>query len=767
MSSIENTQEDGTRRGARSVDAAFALLALALVLWFWLTRVWWVRPAQAGDGVADVLRYYLPNLAYHVDQMRHGHWPLWNPYEFAGMPMAATLEYGPYYPLNVLFLMLPLVSAHLASGMLHTGLLAMFAFGYLRYSLRLRPAAAAIGAITVTFSGWTVQQMLRCPDEFRSAVYFPLVLWLADRVLNRPSFARASALAGACALQFLAGETEISARTVLLLVPYSLVRLLSTPLRSRRESIRLGVAYATAAALTIGLASIQLLPTYETSIRSARAPGALSYNEVTRGGVDSATELLARVIHAGGEDNPYYVGVVPIILGIAAFGSRTRRREAIFFAIAVWTLFELLRGSASWVSWLVYHLPTGSSFRAPVRYQFFLVFSVGCLGAIGMDALLARSHRRAPVRAMSKVGLIAALVAAAGSCIWFHDSALEVATATLAALALHRTRSLDGNRRNALVLRAVPALVFFTIALAGPVFYLDISAYNFPKRLSLAGLPEDVTACLDRVRAPADRVYVDATLPDGRRVPKYGPLTNTPCINGFSPFMPSAFWDEVKNQLSDLHKPASGAGGLPTMVGLWGGLSLENGASDTLNTLGVRYIVLGLGSELLRAASAPTDASGTLPESWERIHSSKSMAVYRNGLAWPRAFVVASEASSLSQGPSLIPGSRSARMESYEPERVCIDVESGESGTLVLTDQYFPGWRAYVDGVERPITPVAALFRGVNVDAAGHRIEFRYEPASWRVGAGVSMVALIVAAIGAAVSVRRQRTRSAPAAEAS
>jgi hypothetical protein len=86
----------------------------------------------------------------------------------------------------------------------------------------------------------------------------------------------------------------------------------------------------------------------------------------------------------------------------------------------------------------------------------------------------------------------------------------------------------------------------------------------------------------------------------------------------------------------------------------------------------------------------------------------------------------------------------SARLESYEPEDVVVEAESRGSGLLVLSDLNYPGWKAEVDGEEVDIERVNYLMRGVRLGDGEHRVEFKYEPLSWRIGWILSLVGLIV-----------------------
>jgi hypothetical protein len=101
----------------------------------------------------------------------------------------------------------------------------------------------------------------------------------------------------------------------------------------------------------------------------------------------------------------------------------------------------------------------------------------------------------------------------------------------------------------------------------------------------------------------------------------------------------------------------------------------------------------------------------------------------------------------------------SARIESYEPEHVVIDATSHGSGLLVLSDLHYPGWKAEVDGEEVDIERVNYMMRGVPLEPGRHRVEFEYEPLSWRIGWILSLVGL--AALAALLVSGRQWRRLA------
>lgn len=83
-----------------------------------------------------------------------------------------------------------------------------------------------------------------------------------------------------------------------------------------------------------------------------------------------------------------------------------------------------------------------------------------------------------------------------------------------------------------------------------------------------------------------------------------------------------------------------------------------------------------------------------------------------------------------------------ARVVSYRPEEVVVEVRTGQESYLILSDVFFPGWKADVDGVEVPIERANYLFRGVLVDKGSHTVVFRYDPQSFQVGWRISVASL-------------------------
>jgi hypothetical protein len=89
----------------------------------------------------------------------------------------------------------------------------------------------------------------------------------------------------------------------------------------------------------------------------------------------------------------------------------------------------------------------------------------------------------------------------------------------------------------------------------------------------------------------------------------------------------------------------------------------------------------------------------------------------------------------------------------YGPSESVWQVHAPEAGYMVTTDAYYPGWRAYVDGVRTPIYRANIAFRAIEVPAGEHRVVYRYEPAWLPVALILELLSALVVASALAWSV--------------
>jgi len=186
-----------------------------------------------------------------------------------------------------------------------------------------------------------------------------------------------------------------------------------------------------------------------------------------------------------------------------------------------------------------------------------------------------------------------------------------------------------------------------------------------------------------------------------------------------------------------------------------------------LRLLSVRYVVVGRADARFREA--------ILGRGWSLALAPRSSryVVYEAPDFLPRAYVVpnvrlardSAEALSMVSSPAFDPTSTavlegerdapssaplvgaSARIAEYAPTRVSVEVQTPEPAHLVLTDTYFPGWRADIDGEPVTIRRANYLFRSVLVPSGTHRVTFEYRPLSFVLGAWVTLASASILAL--------------------
>jgi len=82
-------------------------------------------------------------------------------------------------------------------------------------------------------------------------------------------------------------------------------------------------------------------------------------------------------------------------------------------------------------------------------------------------------------------------------------------------------------------------------------------------------------------------------------------------------------------------------------------------------------------------------------------------------------------------------------IKSETPERVELEIQKKSPGVLVLRDQYYPGWRGFVDGDEVPIIRANMVNRAIVIPSGNHKIVFQYEPASLNTAFKITVVGLV------------------------
>ncbi|MBZ0270142.1 YfhO family protein, partial [bacterium] len=408
----------------RSVPTAAAFLALAIVFLY--------DAALTGRAylLRDILTFFHPWQSAVSDALRGLHLPLWNHDTYCGIPLAANLQSGVFYPPNWLFSLLPFDLALTTVMVLHLAVAGITMRAFLR-RLGLHESSAFLGGALFAFGTWSMSH-LEFPMKLGSAVWLPLLwsgLWDAMRNGTRRGLGLAAL---AIALSLFAGYPQI---TFLGLVSAGLLALFLAPGVAQEGNLsaihRIHRWGTLPVAVLLGavVAGVQLFPASEMTQLSSKAAPYDAAVALTRslppktllGLLDPfAFGFPGMARYWGGELVEYcfgafYVGGLGLLLAIAsapAFKRFRRRRrlsreevaapkeqpivprEIAFFlltGIVVGLLLALGRFTPLY-GLLHAWLPGFDRFRWPATASFLIAVHLAALAAVGLEAIR-REHK--------------------------------------------------------------------------------------------------------------------------------------------------------------------------------------------------------------------------------------------------------------------------------------------------------------------------------------------------------------------------------------
>jgi len=292
--------------------------------------------------MSDLATQVYPWRAFLHKQVREGRLPLWNPQVLLGVPFVADSQTAMFYPLNLLYYFLPTSLAWALSFPLRLFLAGLLA-ALLARALGAGPAGVTVSAIVFSlcgflssFGGWATAD---------TPLWLPLVCLAVLRLREAPS-PRGVLVAGvAFALPVLAGHVENALHVTLVGTAFFLWNWLvpgSTPERRARSL----AFFVLAGALAVALAAVQLVPTVEwigNLKRSIHRPWTAYpltniFNLVSRDQGGDPSSVGVDIPEGAG-----YAGMLTLLLAPLALLHRNRR-HAVFFLLLVVCSLQVIYG---------------------------------------------------------------------------------------------------------------------------------------------------------------------------------------------------------------------------------------------------------------------------------------------------------------------------------------------------------------------------------------------------------------------------------------
>jgi hypothetical protein len=754
-----------TAGGGRLHSLGAAAVIGTAALAFWYVRIIlpaWGHSFSASMGNVDFFTQIYPMSLRGAAWIRQGIVPLWNPYQFAGHPFLATGLYGVCYPPNVLYLLLPTEIAIEAVVVAHMALAGWFTYLYTG-AVGVRTTGRYAGAAVYMFCGFMASQASWFTPAVASSTWLPLALLAVERIIERRDARGAVLLAVALALALLGGWVQFWLYSVYAIALYAGARLVPLAWRpSTRPAVpRIVVLLGIGIGLGVAVTAVQLLPTRELQALGPRRPGGLSMEQL----VPFGSLLPARVVEetldwraARPYISPFYLG--PVVLALVASSVFSRRgftRVAPMWGLFVASFLVSIAVYTPFFEYVYLHLPAARWFRLPQRIVFLFAFAAALLAAFGIDALsTGEPSRRVPklLVGLGALGISAAFLATRPAPPTSELILVGVATLAFAAAVLaSRPRWRNG---------FAALLVLVVVA-----DYAQETHNPFWHPYHGLAVLHRQDAILDYVHDHQEfgRTYLHDQIGfDFAVMPKQGSVREIYSITDYEPLSLLRF--------SELYAVMGKPRGAAFPFTGWFNFDPSGTHGDLLHVLSLRYWVVA-------ASNGPLVARLSSPDSlWRRVPVPAwgKYLLFEFPTPLPRAYV-ATHAKVMADGPAGLaaltapdfdlrqtvilemdtglvpahPGSSSsptpitpARIIRYEPDEVVIEADALAPGYLVLTDTYYPGWQATVDGAAVSVYPANHVVRAVPIEAGHHLVTFRYQPLSVRTGAWLSGVSLLV-----------------------
>lgn len=707
----------------------------------------------------DPIRQQIPWRKLAIDQWRLGSVPRWNPGSFSGMPLAANIQAAVFYPLNILFFVLPFQAAWTMLIILQPLLAAVFMFVYLR-GRSFRLASATFGSIVWALNGFH-SAWLTWGTINHVTLWLPLALFCADalrRAADNPtpkgSFVKqlashiniltgpALALGVISALQIFAGHIQMAVYSMVLVFGY-IIGFPADRSKHKINRVRLSIGFLAVIAFTGVISAVQVIPLLSVLRETSRVDQLLNWQNA---GWFLPWQHLVQFIAPDFFGNPAtlnywgvwnygefigYIGMLPFIYALSALLLYRKNQFVRFWVVVVGCALAFM---LPWFgSRLLYILQVPVlSVLQPTRLMVLVVLGLTLLSVYGFDEWL--KFRKTP-----KLALTVVIVVVCALWIYVYLSLRQVTGELIPNLLV--------SRRNLIIpacLAAVGILVFllahFSVRLQKPkLFSLLILAvfgivtgdlyrvgwkfvpftdvrYFYPESkvisfLQMQPKPFRIMSTDDRILAP--------------NIPSYYHLES---IEGYDPL----YFGRYERFVAAMEKQAAE---ITPPFGYNRIITPKNITSPLLPLLNVRYV--------LSLTPLPED-------NFREVFREGTTRVYEVLRTLPRAYF-ATIVHRVNPGEDVLPRlftpeftdttawvegnpeevrempepNDSATVLPYDGQTLRVRTKTAHGRYLIISEMHNPIWSATIDGKPVQIYRTNYIFMGVVVPPGDHEIHIR------------------------------------------
>ncbi len=752
---------------------------------------------------ADLVSFFLPYLDAWVQQVKDFQPPLWNPDHWAGTPLAARLQPGVFYPFYIFYLFLPFFLVFNYLFILHFALGGTFLYILLR-TVGANIGGAFISGLSFMFGGYLLS-IYTYPSTFFAVVWVSLIVlgFFKGNQTNDLRWAIFSGCVGS--LMFFIGGIETCYQIFPFLIFFYLIpnifQGIAIPLNLKK---RLQFIFVFLISF-LGLISVQLIPTYELISFSMRQEG-LDLKNASVWAFKLRDFLKFFLIDPFGDGwdqknlflnqnwiGSFYLGLIPFFL-IIIFLFEGGRKRIPWVIVCVFSIY-ISMGNDSYLYHLMYNfLPWFSGFRYPVKFILptiiLLCFAAGW-GWHCYANFVKEKNKKAEKWALYFL-IFSAIFMVLYGCIdfqqkywvdwvnnkgWSFPEFNKAETNILNIKRLLMFTSLFGLASFLFYKVSRFKWIFYFAAIF--IFFLDIFFYTFGYWGTLSTEkfknPDKISKFLLENNGGFRVLILNSTEVQEKQnlvqTVRFGKIVRgsivpleTRSVPGIKHFDARTVIN-IKRDKSIFKfvnmKPLTDKLEFLSMSNIKYILSREKINSPKLKNLGIERFDIAKNLDL-------NDSKNDF--------KIEPISLYENLNVYPLAFLVndckvilkqeewshafldnvfhpkdilyldeAPKGFTCGQGATLNLGS--VKVLDYHYGDLDLTVEVSSKKFLFVSESFYPGWEATVDGTSVKIYQANYKFRAILLEPGTHRVQFRYRPWSFRIGLIITLSTILVIAI--------------------
>lgn len=699
------------------------------------------------DAMPDIIGQIYPWKIFDINALKNGEIPLWNPYSFSGTPHLANYQSSVFSPFNLVFFIFSNINAWTILVLLQPLLAGLFTYFFAR-SLKIGNIGALIASISFMFSGFMTTWMGYATLGY-AILFLPLALFAIQKFFETKRNLFIILLALSIPLSFFSGHFQTSLYFLIFVSLFTVFKLVET--RDKKLTLLAFIFIF----LGLLVTSIQLFPSIELYLN---APRSTIFQKIEAIPLSHLATIFAPDFFGNPvtRNNPIghyaewasYIGILALFF--AFYGVfRKRNRKIIFFLLT--GVFSLLLAFDTPLLDLLFKLriPVLST-SAASRIIVIFSFSIAIMSSFGIEKIIDDIRKR-DIKYFFALGLIFSFVFVI---LFFYSETLVPAFSITAKRNLILPFLIFGVGSFSLFLVLVNKKILY-FSLAAIIFLVSFDMLRFSvkwqpfdsKNLVFPNAP-----IMEHLRDIRSEYRVFGNVGAG----EFSVYYNLPSVEGYDPLYVLRYGQFLSTLKKGQILPPARSG-----------VDFENRgiySKKAVDLLGIKYIFYK-GGDKGKIWGFPF--SSYEKGKFVQVFKDRKYRIYENISVFPRAFFVKNylvekgdqkiigqmfaqdfdlrESAVLEENPGIKNNSTggSAIITSYKSNNIEIQTKSNSDNILLLTDVYYPGWTAKIDGKATKIYRADFTFRGIVVPKGKHKVKFIYDPISFRLGVLVTILGLL------------------------